>query len=64
MLKDMKIATALARDLGLPSALGEAAVQRWAQAADDLPADADHTASPLARRTPGRPAVLADRIPA
>jgi 3-hydroxyisobutyrate dehydrogenase len=43
MLKDMKIATALARDLGLPSALGEAAVQHWASAADDLPADADHT---------------------
>jgi 3-hydroxyisobutyrate dehydrogenase len=43
MLKDMKIATALARDLGLPSALGEAAVRRWASAADDLPADADHT---------------------
>ena len=43
MLKDMRIATDLARELGLPSTLGEAAVERWGRAADDLPPDADHT---------------------
>jgi 3-hydroxyisobutyrate dehydrogenase len=43
MLKDMRIATALAEQLGAPIALGEAAVERWARAADDLPPSADHT---------------------
>lgn len=43
MLKDMRIATSLAQELGLPISLGEAAVERWAQAADALPAGADHT---------------------
>lgn len=43
MLKDMRIATELARDVGLPSRLGETAVDRWADAAAGLPANADHT---------------------
>ncbi len=43
MLKDMRIATELARDVGLPSRLGETAVERWADAAAGLPANADHT---------------------
>jgi 3-hydroxyisobutyrate dehydrogenase len=43
MLKDMKIATGLAADMGVPSLLSEAAVERWQQAADDLPPTADHT---------------------
>lgn len=43
MLKDMRIAVDLARATGWPSRLGEAAVDLWAEAADRLPADADHT---------------------
>jgi 3-hydroxyisobutyrate dehydrogenase len=43
MLKDMRIAVGLARATGRPSRLGEAAVDLWAEAADRLPADADHT---------------------
>jgi 3-hydroxyisobutyrate dehydrogenase len=43
MLKDMRIATDLARGCGLPSRLGEDAVRLWAEAADVLDADADHT---------------------
>ncbi|MFJ4223872.1 NAD(P)-dependent oxidoreductase [Microbacterium sp. NPDC089695] len=43
MLKDMKIATSLAAALDAPSALGADAVDLWQAAADDLPADADHT---------------------
>lgn len=43
MLKDMRIAVDLARATGLPSRLGEAATGLWADAADRLPADADHT---------------------
>jgi 3-hydroxyisobutyrate dehydrogenase len=43
MLKDMRIAVDLARATGWPSRLGEAAVDLWADAADRLPADADHT---------------------
>ncbi|HEU5155856.1 MAG TPA: NAD(P)-dependent oxidoreductase [Streptosporangiaceae bacterium] len=43
MLKDMRIAVELARQTGRPSRLGEAAVALWAEAADRLPADADHT---------------------
>lgn len=43
MLKDMRIATGLAAELGIPSLLGEQAVERWALAAGDLPATADHT---------------------
>ncbi|MEO6512133.1 MAG: NAD-binding protein, partial [Nocardioides sp.] len=43
MLKDMRIATDLARSTGLPSRLGEDAVRLWAEAAGELPAAADHT---------------------
>ncbi|QCR20849.1 NAD(P)-dependent oxidoreductase [Agrococcus sp. SGAir0287] len=43
MLKDMRIATGLAEQVGLPSRLGADAVELWAEAADALPADADHT---------------------
>jgi 3-hydroxyisobutyrate dehydrogenase len=43
MLKDMRIAIDLAQQLGWSSVLGEAAVDRWQQAAEDLPQDADHT---------------------
>lgn len=43
MLKDMRIATELAREVGLPSTLGEEAVQRWAEAEAGLSGAADHT---------------------
>ena len=43
MLKDMRIAIGLAGATGCPAHLGEAAVELWAEAADQLPADADHT---------------------
>jgi 3-hydroxyisobutyrate dehydrogenase len=43
MLKDAKIATGLAREVGLPSELGEQVVAVWTQAINELPADADHT---------------------
>ncbi len=43
MLKDMRVATELAEQLGIPSRLGEDAVELWAEAGEDLPADADHT---------------------
>jgi 3-hydroxyisobutyrate dehydrogenase len=52
MLKDMRIATTLAEQMRSPSELGQRAVQLWAKAAGDLPADADHTeiASWISRR--------------
>ncbi|AKS32176.1 NAD(P)-dependent oxidoreductase [Mycolicibacterium goodii] len=43
MLKDMKIATALARAVGVEPTLGDEAVELWARAAEDLDPDADHT---------------------
>lgn len=43
MLKDMKIATNLAAQLGLPSLLGEDSARLWEKAAKALPAGADHT---------------------
>ncbi|GAS99339.1 3-hydroxyisobutyrate dehydrogenase [Mycolicibacterium canariasense] len=43
MLKDMKIATALARAVGVEPVLGDEAVELWSHAADDLAATADHT---------------------
>jgi 3-hydroxyisobutyrate dehydrogenase len=43
MLKDMRIAVQLAQQSGAPSRLGADAVDLWAQAADGLPATADHT---------------------
>lgn len=43
MLKDMRIATRLARRMGTPALLGEAVVEYWEQAARALGEDADHT---------------------
>ncbi len=43
MLKDMRIALGIARSAGTESRLSAAAVELWAEAAGDLPADADHT---------------------
>ena len=43
MLKDMRIATAMARELGASSALGDEATRLWAGASDELPPTADHT---------------------
>ena len=43
MLKDMRIALGLAEAAGTPAALSAAATSLWAEAAQALPADADHT---------------------
>ena len=43
MVKDMKIAVGLSRELGCEDPLGEKAVALWASAAEQLPAQADHT---------------------
>lgn len=43
MLKDMKIATALARAVGMEPVLGDEAVDLWSRAADELAPTADHT---------------------
>jgi 3-hydroxyisobutyrate dehydrogenase len=43
MLKDMKIATALARAVDVEPTLGDEAVELWSRAADDLDPAADHT---------------------
>lgn len=43
LVKDAAIAVELARTVGLPSRLGEAALELWRAAAEVLPADADHT---------------------
>jgi 3-hydroxyisobutyrate dehydrogenase len=43
MLKDMRIALGIAESAGTRSRLSAAAVELWAEAAGDLPADADHT---------------------
>lgn len=43
MLKDMKIAVQLAEQAGAPMTLGSDAVGLWEQAAEALPAQADHT---------------------
>ncbi|MBT1003941.1 NAD(P)-dependent oxidoreductase [Paenarthrobacter sp. DKR-5] len=43
LLKDMRIAASLAKDLGTPTSLADASIAVWAQAAQDLPAGADHT---------------------
>lgn len=43
MVKDMRIATALAQSTGWPSRLGEVATEMWAKAAERLSNDADHT---------------------
>ena len=43
MLKDMKIATDLTRQLGRPTLLGSDAFTYWEKAVSELPAGADHT---------------------
>jgi 3-hydroxyisobutyrate dehydrogenase len=43
MLKDMRIAVGLEAGTGTPGKLGAAAAELWAEAAELLPADADHT---------------------
>jgi 3-hydroxyisobutyrate dehydrogenase len=43
LVKDATIAVELARAVGLPSRLGEAALELWREAAELLPPDADHT---------------------
>lgn len=43
MLKDMRIATGLADQVGVPDPLGRAAVELWAKAAEALADGADHT---------------------
>lgn len=43
MVKDMRLALGLARSVGAPAALGQAAVALWEEAAEALPPDADHT---------------------
>ncbi|ASR36908.1 3-hydroxyisobutyrate dehydrogenase [Prauserella marina] len=43
MLKDMRIAADLSRAVGVEPVLGDDAISRWAAAADELAADADHT---------------------
>ena len=43
MVKDMRLALSLARSVGAPAALGEAAVALWEEAAEALSPDADHT---------------------
>jgi 3-hydroxyisobutyrate dehydrogenase len=43
LLKDMRIALGLAETMGTPASLAAAATELWALAADELPADADHT---------------------
>ncbi|MGD9961373.1 NAD(P)-dependent oxidoreductase [Nocardioides sp.] len=61
MLKDMRIATQLARDCGVPSRLGEAAVSLWSEASSSLDAGADHTEVALyLQEAAGPPADQAD----
>lgn len=43
MLKDMRIATRLAEQMGSPAALGSYAAELWSEAVGELPASADHT---------------------
>jgi 3-hydroxyisobutyrate dehydrogenase len=43
MLKDMQIAVELAAETGRSAALGQTAARLWDQAAQGMPADADHT---------------------
>jgi 3-hydroxyisobutyrate dehydrogenase len=43
MVKDMRIATGLADQVGAPDPLGHAATELWARAAEALDATADHT---------------------
>lgn len=54
LVKDAGIAVDLARSLGLPSSLGEAALALWTEAAGLLPEDADHTEIARVAGTLGR----------
>jgi 3-hydroxyisobutyrate dehydrogenase len=54
MVKDMRIAVALAEQMKLPSRLGEQATALWAAAAEALPPDADHTEIARWLRSEGR----------
>ncbi|MGS0684333.1 NAD(P)-dependent oxidoreductase [Nakamurella sp. GG22] len=59
MLKDMRIAVELAKDSGIPSRLGEAAVALWSEAENALPPGSDHTR--IVTWLEGRPAqVISD----
>jgi 3-hydroxyisobutyrate dehydrogenase len=55
MVKDIKLALAIERATGTPSAVSEATVAAWSEALEDLPPDADHTA--IARWLDQLPAV-------
>ncbi|MFC5502460.1 NAD(P)-dependent oxidoreductase [Lysinimonas soli] len=50
--KDVKIAAALAADLGIETVIGDAVARRWSELNAELPASADHTEiiKPLERR--------------
>jgi len=61
MLKDMRIALGLADAAGTPARLSATATALWAEAAEALPSDADHTEiarwlEPLSRCAPGHAA--------
>lgn len=43
LLKDMRIAAALAKSVGAPTSLSDASIASWTKAAEDLPDGADHT---------------------
>ena len=43
MVKDVGIAVGLGEELGVPATLGEQTLELWREAAEALPADADHT---------------------
>jgi 3-hydroxyisobutyrate dehydrogenase len=43
MLKDVRTAISMARELDASTPLGDACLALWARAADELPPDADHT---------------------
>ncbi|NLU71876.1 NAD(P)-dependent oxidoreductase [Streptomyces sp. HNM0575] len=43
LVKDMRIAASLAREVGSSTELTDAAIEQWAAAAEELQADADHT---------------------
>ena len=59
MLKDMRIATSLAGELGIPHEFGDEAVAHWARANADLGGTADHTE--VARWLKAHTPALADR---
>lgn len=60
MLKDMRIALGLAEHVQVPSRLAALATSMWGEAADALPADADHTEIARWFRQVATPAQLGD----